>query len=147
MKKKLMLMLVAFLLFGITGVTLSHGSKTFASSASSIGYVDFQLLMSQHPDMATAQQTMQAAVDQAKQDFDAKSAAMNEQEKKDYYNQLQQQLNAKQQELFNPIKDKVAAAIKGVAEAKGISLVVNKSTAIYGGQDITVDVGKKITGQ
>lgn len=147
MKKKITLVLVAVLLFGLAGFTLSHDNKTFASASSNIGYVDFQMLVSQHPDMASAQQTMQAAVDQAKQDFDAKSATMSDQEKKDYYNQLQQQLNAKQQELFNPIKEKVSAAVKDVAEAKGITLVIDKNTAIYGGLDLTAEVGKKITGQ
>jgi len=148
MKKVLTLMVVAVLLLG-AGITLSQNSKAFAASTSTstIGYVDFQLLMSQHPDMAAAQQTMQAAADQAKKDFDAKSATMNDQEKKDYYNQLQQQLNTKQQDVFGPIRDKVIAAVKDVADAKGITLVVEKGAAIYGGQDITADVGKKLTGK
>ena len=97
--------------------------------------------------MAAAQKTMQAAEAQAQQDFNAKSATMSDQQKNDYYNQLQQQLNAKSLELFEPIKDKVISNVKAVADAKGISVVVGKHNVIYGAQDITVDVGKKITGQ
>lgn len=138
---------IALFLCGLTGIFFFQNSRTFAAPASNVGYVDFQALMSQHPDMAAAQQAMQGAVDQAKQDFATKSATMNDQEKNDYYNQLQKQLSVKQQELFNPINNKVIAAIKAVADAKGIILVVDKSAVIYGGQDITADVGKKITGQ
>ena len=39
------------------------------------------------------------------------------------------------------------AAIKQVADAKGLSVVLSKDVTIYGGQDITAEVGKKITGQ
>jgi len=145
--KKRMGIILAAAVFLFAGIAFLNAGRTFADTSSDIGYVDFQLLMSQHPDTAAAQQAMQAAIEQAKQDFDAKSATMNAQEKQAYYSQLQQQLNAKQAELFAPIHDKVVAAVKEVAETKGLALVVDKSVAIYGGQDITAEVGKKITGQ
>jgi len=136
---------VAFLCFAAVGITLSQNSITYAAApAANIGYVDFQLLMSQHPDTAAANTTMQAAVDQAKKDFDAKAASMNDQDKQALYNQLQQQLADKQQQLFVPIRDKVLAAVKQVADSKGLTIVVDKGVAIYGGQDITTEVGKNL---
>lgn len=139
---------VLFML-GVVGLTLSQtGSKTSAagSNSSNIGVVNHQLLVSQHPEMAKAQETMQAEVESAKKDFEAKSVSMNEKEKQDYYAQVQQRLTVKQQELINPVLDKVEAAIKSVADAKGLSIVMDKSNVVYGGQDITDEVGKKITG-
>jgi hypothetical protein len=41
----------------------------------------------------------------------------------------------------------INAAVKMVADAKGLTIVVDKNTAVYGGQDITDDVLKKITGK
>jgi len=90
---------------------------------------------------------MQAEVEKAKKDFETKSASMNDKEKQDYYAQVQQGLSLKQQELINPVIDKVEAAIKAVADAKGLSVVMDKSNVVYGGTDITDEVGKKITGQ
>jgi len=139
---------VLFML-GVVGLTLSQtGSKTSAaaSSSSNIGVVNHQLLVSQHPEMVKAQETMQAEVESARKDFETKSATMNDKEKQDYYAQVQQRLTVKQQELVNPVLDKVEAAIKAVAEAKGLSIVMDKSNVVYGGQDITDEVGKKITG-
>lgn len=144
------LTIAVFFMLGVVGLALSQSGKTSiasAGAASNIGVVNYQILMSQHPDVATAQQTMQAEVEQAKKDFDAKSATMNDKEKQDYYAQLQQRLSLKQQELFGAINDKVEAAIKTVAEAKGLSVVMDKSNVVYGGQDITDEVGKKITGK
>lgn len=45
------------------------------------------------------------------------------------------------------INDKVMAAVKSVAEAKGLTIIVDKGSVVYGGQDITDDVMKVITGK
>jgi outer membrane protein len=97
--------------------------------------------------MAVGEQTLKAETEQAQKDFDEKSATMTtDQEKKDYYTQLQQGLDEKKKSLFESIQNKVIAAIKEVADAQGLAVVVDKSTTIYGGKDITNDVGKKIAG-
>jgi outer membrane protein len=138
---------VLFML-GVVGLALSQSGKTSAAAANSssnIGVVNQQLLVSQHPDMAKAQEAMQAEVESAKKDFETKSVNMNDKEKQDYYAQVQQRLNLRQQELLNPVLDKVEAAIKAVATAKGLTVVMDKGNVVYGGLDITDEVGKKIT--
>ncbi|MBP2640897.1 MAG: outer rane chaperone Skp (OmpH) [Firmicutes bacterium] len=122
-------------------------SHAAAVTSSAVGIVNYQLLVSQHPDTAAAEQTMNAAVAQAKSDFDAKSVNMSDQEKQAYYQQLQQELQQKNQDLLVPINDKVMAAVKSVAEAKGLTVVLDKNSAVYGGQDITDDVMKLTAGK
>ncbi|MDR3592289.1 MAG: OmpH family outer membrane protein [Negativicutes bacterium] len=140
--------IAAFFLLGIVGIALSQSGKTYAAPTSNIGVVDFQALMGQHPDTAAAQETMKAEFAQAQKDFDTKSATMtSDKEKQEYYMQLRQRLDARQQELGGAIQEKVKAAVKTVAEAKGLSVVVDKGAVIYGGQDITDEVTKKITGK
>jgi outer membrane protein len=137
--------LAAFLLFSIVAIT--QPTTTYAADASTVGVVNYQLLINQHPDMAQANETYKAVVKQAQDDFNAKSANMNDNDKKALSQQLQQGIQQKQQELINAIRDKVNAAIKAVAEDKGLTVVVDKSVVAYGGQDITDDVLKKITGK
>jgi outer membrane protein len=135
---------------GIVGLALSQSSTSYAASANSsskIGVVNHQMLVAQHPDMAKAQETMQAEVEQAKKDFEAKTATMSDKEKQDYYAQTQQRLTLKEQQLMAPIFEKVDAAIKAVADAKGLSVVMDQGNVVYGGQDITDEVGKKINGK
>ncbi|AJQ25951.1 MULTISPECIES: OmpH family outer membrane protein [Pelosinus] len=144
------LAIAVMFLLGIVGLAVSQSSTSYAAEAnnsSKIGVVNHQLLISQHPDMANAQKTMQAEVEQAKKDFEEKSATMNDKEKQDYYAQVQQRLTLKEQELINPVFEKVDAAIKAVADAKGLSVVMDKGNVVYGGQDITAEVGKKISGK
>lgn len=140
-----------FFMLGVVGIALSQSGNTSvaaaAGSSSNIGVVNYQLLVQQHPDMAKAQETMQAAIEQAKKDFEAKSATMNDKEKQDYSTQLQQGLKVKEQEIFDGLIKKVEATIKTVADAKGLSVVMDKANVVYGGQDITEEVGKKLTGK
>lgn len=140
-----------FFLLGVAGVALSQSGKTSvaaaAGSSSNIGIVNYQMLVQQHPDMPQAQETMKAAIEEAKKDFEAKSATMNDEAKQAYSTQLQQGLKVKEQDIFDGIVKKVEAAIKTVADAKGLTVVMDKSNVVYGGQDITDEVTKKITGK
>jgi outer membrane protein len=139
------IILSAFALFAVLAIT--NPNTTYAADTSTVGVVNYQLLINQHPDMAQANETYKAAVKQAQDDFNAKSTNMNDSDKKALSQQLEQGLQQKQQELINAIRDKVNAAIKVIAEDKGLTVVMDKSVIAYGGQDITDEVMKKITGK
>lgn len=141
---------VAVFVLGVFGLAISQSGTGYAASAgtaSNIGKVNRNLLIQQHPDLAKAEETLKAEYEQAKTDFDAKTAKMSDQEKQEYYNQTMQRLELKRQELFAPIQDKVDAAIKGVADSKGIAVVFDVNNVVYGAQDLTDEVMKKITGK
>ena len=144
---KIFSVLIALVFVGsVVALALSQSGTGIASAASSsVGVIDYRQVMSQHPDLQAANATMQQAVQDAQKDFETKSANMREQEKNDYYQQTQQRLQQKQQDLIEPIQKKIEDAVKGVAEVKGLSVVLDKSSVVYGGQDITQDVVKKIS--
>lgn len=145
---KIVSVLIALVFVGsVVALALTQSGTGIASAASSsnVGVIDYRQIMSQHPDLANANTQMQAAVQQAQQEFQEKSANMSDQEKSDYYQQTQQRLQQKQQELIDPIQQKVDATVKTVAEAKGLSVVLDKSSVVYGGQDITQDVLSKVS--
>ena len=87
---------------------------------------------------------MRTAITEVQKDFEEKSAGMSDQEKQDYYRQCQQRLQQKQAELLDPIVKSVDDAIQKTADAKGLSVVIEKAAVVYGGQDITQDVIKKL---
>lgn len=132
---------VAFLL-GVVGMAIT-AVPAAAAPSSTIGVVNMQMLVEQHPDTAKAQHAMEQEVELAKKDFEAKTANMNDKEKQDYANQLQQRLMIKEQELRGSIFDKINASIKTVADSKGLSVVIEKGAVMYGGTDITDEVVKK----
>ena len=88
---------------------------------------------------------MQKAVQQAQQEFNEKSANMSDQEKQAYYQQTMERLQQQNTDLMEPVQKQVEDAVKAIAEAKGLSVVLNKDTVVYGGTDITQDVIKKLS--
>ena len=70
---------------------------------------------------------------------------MNDQEKAEYYQQTMQRLQQKAVELREPVVNDINDAVKKVAEAKGLQVVLEKTAVVYGGQDITQDVVSKLS--
>lgn len=145
MLKSIALAVVAMFVLGVAGMAFMQSGTGYAAAPSSnVGKVDMQALMTGHPDYAKAQETFTKEREQADKDFSEKTAAMNnDQEKQAYAAQLQQRLQLKERELIVGIQDKVNAAIKEVAAAKGLAVVLPEEVVVYGGQDITQDVMKK----
>ena len=142
------LAIAAAFLFGVAGIAVSQTTNVAsAAAASNVGVVNYQMLVQQHPDLAKVQTTMQAESEAAKKEFDAKAASLGDKEKQEYYMQLQQRLQLKNQELMVPVFNKVDAVIKEVSDAKGLAVVVDKGAVIYGGTDITDECVKKVTGK
>ena len=114
-----------------------------APSESAIGVVNYQILVRQSPDIAKMQTTMKEFIEATQKDFNEKSASMaNDAEKKRYYDQCQERIQAKEKELMDPILAKVEVEIKKVADKKGLKVVVEKGAVVYGGVDITDEVAK-----
>lgn len=143
--KMIALAVVGLFVLGVAGMAVMQTGVSHAANASSnVGKVNMQALMTAHPDYAAAQETFKKENEQAKKDFDEKSAAMtSDKEKQEYAAQLQQRLQMKEKELITEIQNKVNAAIKDVADAKGLSVVLPEQVVVFGGQDITQDVMKK----
>ena len=144
---KIVSVIIALVFIGsVVALALTQsGGIASAAGSSAVGIVDQQQILSQHPDAQNVQTQMNAAIQEVQKDFEEKSAGMSDQEKQDYYQQCQQRLQQKQQELVDPIMKSVEEAIQKVADAKGLSVVMDKALVIYGGQDITQDVINRLT--
>ena len=121
------------------------GGIASAASSSNVGVIDGAQVMQQHPKASEVQQALQQAVTDAEKDFQEKSAGMSDKEKAEYYTQTGQRLQQKQNELMEPLTQSIKDAVKAVADTKGITVVIDKNAVVYGGQDITQDVIKKLS--
>lgn len=140
-KKKFCIALLITCLF-----TIAFGINVVqAAPAASVGVADFSYLIDNHPDTPKANEELKTLQEQAKKDFETKSAGLGDKEKRDLALQLDQQLAQKRQELLKIISEQIVSAIKEVRAAKGLSVVVAKNIVIDGGVDITSDVQKKLT--
>ena len=103
--KMISLFVAAIFVLGCFALTLTQsGVNSVASAASSesaIGVVNYQMLLSQVPDLQNVQTSMKQEIDNAQKDFDEKSKTMNDTEKQRYYQQLQERLSNKEKELMD----------------------------------------------
>lgn len=135
--------LIACMALGITGAVLAQPGRAYAAE-STVGVVDYAALLNNHPDIKAANESLKAAGDQVQKEYQDKGAGLSDQEKQNLSGQLNRQVEQKRQELLQPILAKINAAVKTVADAKGLTVVVGKAFVIYGGQDITKEVAEKL---
>ncbi len=125
---------------------VSMGDTASAAPTSDIGVVDQREVISSNVSLAqTYQQKMKETAEEMQKDFDAKSANMSDAEKEKLFADMQQQFNQKRQAIEKDMDDQVTNAVKSVASKKGLSLVVDKSAVIYGGNDITKEVADSLS--
>ncbi|BBB92199.1 MAG TPA: OmpH family outer membrane protein [Methylomusa anaerophila] len=146
-KKIISVLLAVFVLLGITGIAFEPGKAYAATASPAVGVVNYGLLIERHPDTPKANEALKTENEQAKKEFDAKAAGLGDKEKQDLSIQLTQRVDQKRQELLKGVTEKINAAVKEVADAKGLTIVVDKGSVVYGGQDITDEVLKKIGGK
>lgn len=139
--------LAGVFIVSIAGMAIvSMGDTASAAPTSNIGVVDQQQVISSNPSLsADYQQKMQQTASDMQKDFDEKSKNMSDADKEKLFADMQQQFNEKRTAIEKEMQDKVNEAVKSVASKKGLSLVVEKSAVIYGGNDITKDVTDTLT--
>lgn len=124
----------------LVGFILSMGAG-IALAEEKIGVVDPQKVLSQHPKMAQVSKQVQAIVQ--KKQAEAKSAIEKEKDnkkKEEIYKAKRNEAATEEQKLLAPLFKDIDLAIRSVAKAKGLTLVINKAQVFVGGVDITEDV-------
>ena len=147
--KTISLIVAAIFVIGCFTLAMSAGGfgssvASAAASESAIGVVDYQVLVSQSPRLEQVRSEMQKAIAETRREFENNSKNMNDDEKERYYKQMQERLATKEKDLMDPLLDGINDTIKKIADKKGLKVVVDKSTVIYGGTDITDEVAKAL---
>ncbi len=125
--------------FGIEGE--SYGSQGSLpqkdTSCQTIGLINYDSIITKHPNIKKAQEEMQARMKENDKDVSDIPEA-------DRGQALNEKNQAAMQEMFDtyitPAKEEVDVAIDRVIARKGISVVLNSQVATRGGEDITNDV-------
>ncbi len=146
--KLVSLFIAAIFVLGCFALSITQSgfgkSVSAAATESAIGVVNYQMLIAQSPDLQSVNDAMKTEIETAQKDFDEKSKDMNDAEKRRLYTETQERLQNKQKELMEPVIKNIEAAIKKIADKKGLAVVVEKNTVVYGGLDITDEVAQTL---
>lgn len=136
MKKIITLALIAFV--------LSFASSALAAS-DRIGYIDATLVLLSHPRYEQTQKHMNEFV--TKKDEEVRVAAEKETDPQKRIALLEEARRASGDEevrVMNPITEQINEIIKKVSAAKGVTVILEKTSIFFGGVDITEDVIKEL---
>jgi outer membrane protein len=137
MKKRLFVSIFFVLtLFGVCGIAAPN--KVLA--AEQIGYVNVQKVFNSYPDVKSAISAIDLERQKAQKQFNEQSAALDANDKVDLNKKLSEQVNNKEKEMLGPIQKKISEAIIKVSKAQGIKMVLDGSTIVFGGKDLTEEV-------
>ncbi len=146
--KVISLFIAAIFVLGVFALSMTQSgfgkSAMAGTEESAIGVVNSQMLYAQSAEIKKVGETMQEEAQKAQKDFEEKSKDLSEAEKRDMYQKAREQLDAKQKELLEPVQKHIEEEIKKVADKKGLVVVVEKNTVVYGGLDITDEVAKEL---
>ncbi|MDR1977276.1 MAG: OmpH family outer membrane protein [Synergistaceae bacterium] len=125
-------------------VVAALGEKA-ASAADTIGVIDSQGIISKHPAFEEAAKQLQQIAKQ--KESEAKTAADKETEPAEKARVVQAkrvELTREEQRLMEPIFKDCQEAVRVIAKKKNVTLVLEKASVYFGGQDITDDVVQQL---
>ena len=131
---------IATLLIFVSLFTLCASVCAFAAD-DVIGVVEFQRCLASHPKFQSVQNQMKAVDQKKKSEAEAAfNKAASDQKKYEVIQQKQQELAKEQRALMTPLLKDVDLAIRKVAQAKKVTVVIEKDATFAGGTDLTNDV-------
>lgn len=148
-KKFVSLFVAVIFLLGIGAIAYTQmATPTMASDTdSNIGVIDTtKVLNAASPAVIEANKELDDYKKQLSDEFNTKSANMDDNQKAALASEYQGKVQDKMMEIQKKIQSQVSDASKAVADAKGLSIVMDKRTVLYGGVDITDQVQRKLSG-
>ncbi len=134
------LFIIGLLLGAIVGAVVSPCIA--AATASNVGVIDLEKAVTSHPGYDAKMDTFDAykKSENARLDVYRNKSTLTDAEKSTVVNlrvEIDNNIAAKYDELFNPLEDDVLAAVKKVGMESGIEVILDVNAVLYGGLDLT----------
>ncbi len=110
---------------------------------SEVGYVD-QRQLDQLPKVKSANDTFMQYRQNLQSQLNAQLRDKSADQRQQTITAFNSQLSDEQKKVVQPVIDSTNSAIAGVAKKKGLLLVIDGQTRVYGGTDVTPDVLKAL---
>lgn len=142
--RSLLLLIAVCFLGGMLAPAGALAAKAKAKPEQTVGYVNRQQIFSSYPGIQDILKEIQTLREAAQQDYDTRSKDLPEAERQALNDTIAREEARKEDLLMKPVGDKIEASIKAVAEEKGLTVIIDAATVVYGGIDITADVIAKL---
>ncbi|MDR1509579.1 MAG: OmpH family outer membrane protein [Synergistaceae bacterium] len=138
--KKIVCFLVVVLMAASLGCAVAS-----AADEEKVGGIDPQKVLFQHPKYEQILKQIKSIADQKQNDAKIRIDKESEDNKKaEIFQTMRREIAEEEQKLMQPLFKEIDMAIRNVATAKKITVVVDKTALFYGGVDITDDVVQEL---
>ncbi len=103
----------------------------------SLGYVDMQRALDNHPRKVSSERALQEFFQAKKREFDQRAKSLTPVQRQELDRQLQQEFVQKREELLAGLDKDIRAAVEKVGHARDVSIVLDRGVVLYGGIDLT----------
>ena len=137
-------LLALFFICGLLAPAEALAARNQEKQTAAVGYVNRQQVFGSYPGIQDIMKQIQSMRQAAQQDYDTRAKDLPDAERKVLNDTIAREEAQKEDVLMKPVGDKIEAAIKAVAEEKGLTTVIDAASVVYGGIDITADVISKV---
>jgi outer membrane protein len=137
--KKFWRILLSVIVLGVLAAGVASAAEE------KVGGIDPQKVLFQHPKYEQTLKQIQSVAD--KKQNDAKVAIDKETDnnkKAQIFQNMRREIAEEEQKLMQPLFHDIDLAVRTVANAKQVTVVVDKAALFYGGIDITDDVVQEL---
>jgi outer membrane protein len=138
-KRKLLWVLMATLFIGVAAVGAASAAEE------KVGGIDPQKVLFQHPKYEQTLEQIRSIANKKQDDAKEKIDKESDNAKKaEIFQNMRKEIAAEEQKLMQPLFNDIDQAVREVARAKQVTVVVDKTALFYGGIDITDDVVQEL---
>jgi len=134
----------AAVLLILTGLVAWQGGSVLGQSFS-IGYVDMQRALDNHPRKASSERALQEFFQAKQREFQERAKSLGPVQRQELDRQLQQEFVQKREELLSGLDKDIRTAVEKVSRDRGVSFVLDRAVVLYGGVDLTDAVIAQLT--
>jgi outer membrane protein len=120
-------------------------ASAFAADEERVGGIDPQKVLFQHPKYEQTLKQIKSIADQKQNETKVAIDKEKDNNKKaELFQKMRREIAEEEQKLMQPLFKEIDMAVRTVAIAKKITVVVDKTALFYGGLDITEDVVQEL---
>src|SRR2546426_4602211 len=127
---------VAVLLI-LIGLVAWQGGGSVLGQSFSIGYVDMQRALDNHPRKASSERALQEFFQAKQREFQQSAKNLGPVQRQELDRQLQQEFVQKREELLGGLDKDIRVAVEKVSRDRGVSIGLDRTVVLYGGVDPT----------
>lgn len=144
--RKIAIVVGVAVILGLAGALLWRQVPVAMGQSFSVGYVEMQRALDNHPRKASSERALQEFFQAKQREFQERSKTMTAFQRQELDRQLQQQILEKRNELLGGLDKEIRAAVEQVAKQSSVTIVLDRSVVLFGGVDLTESVIKYVKG-